>query len=140
MTHGKIIQSAGSDRGTFIIILEVKVKDSLYSPKAQGGVEVGSTFSLTSALDGGGWLAPRPGRFTPGMGRSELMRKLSPLPGFDTRTVQTVANRYTDYAIQAHIIRELVLFNSTYWDDSKLNENTRLFTAETRTYDSHVRT
>jgi hypothetical protein len=25
-----------------------------------------STISLTSALDGGGWLAPRPGRFTPG--------------------------------------------------------------------------
>jgi hypothetical protein len=25
-----------------------------------------STFSLTSALDGGGLLTPRPGRFTPG--------------------------------------------------------------------------
>ena len=24
-----------------------------------------STLSLTSALDGGGWLTPRPGRFTP---------------------------------------------------------------------------
>ena len=25
-----------------------------------------STLSLTSTLDGGGWSAPRPGRFTPG--------------------------------------------------------------------------
>jgi hypothetical protein len=25
-----------------------------------------STLSLTSALDGGGWSRPRPGRFTPG--------------------------------------------------------------------------
>ena len=25
-----------------------------------------STLSLTSALDGGGWSTPRPGRFTPG--------------------------------------------------------------------------
>jgi hypothetical protein len=30
-------------------------------------------------------------------GRSEQMRKISPPPGFDPRTVQPVANRYTDY-------------------------------------------
>jgi hypothetical protein len=61
-----------------------------------------STLSLTSALDGGEWLTPRPGRFTPGketryslyrrLGRPEdrsgRVRKISPLPGFDPRTVQ----------------------------------------------------
>jgi hypothetical protein len=51
------------------------------------------------------------------------MWKISPVPGFDPPTVQTVASRYTDYAIQeAHIIHEVVLFNSTYWEDSKQHE------------------
>jgi hypothetical protein len=124
MTHGKIIQSVGGDSGTFIIILEVKVKGSQHRPKAQGGVEFSSTLSLTSALDWGGWLAPRPGRFTPGKGRSGRTRKISSLPGFDPRTVQTVESRYTDYIIPVHIINEMVLLNSIYWDDNKLHENT----------------
>jgi hypothetical protein len=34
-------------------------------------------------------------------GRSGRVRKISPLPGFDHRTVQPVASRYTDYAIAA---------------------------------------
>jgi len=34
--------------------------------KAQMGSRYSSTLSLTSELDGGGWSAPRPGRFTPG--------------------------------------------------------------------------
>ena len=32
-------------------------------------------------------------------GRSRQLRKISPLPGLDPRTVQPVANRYTYYAI-----------------------------------------
>jgi hypothetical protein len=32
-------------------------------------------------------------------GRSEQVRKISPPPGFDSRTVQPVVSRYTDYAI-----------------------------------------
>jgi hypothetical protein len=35
-------------------------------------------------------------------GRSGRVRKISPLPGMDPRTVQPVASRYTDYAIPAH--------------------------------------
>ena len=31
------------------------------------------------------------------------MRKISPSPGFDPGTVQTVASRHTDYAIPAYI-------------------------------------
>ena len=69
-----------------------------------------STVSLTSVLDGGVWLMPRPGRFTPeretrypshsrlggSQDRSGLVRKLSPPPGFDPQTVEPVASRYTD--------------------------------------------
>ena len=71
-----------------------------------------STLPSTSALDGVGWSAPRLGRFTPGktryplyrrlggpQGRSGRVWKMSPPPGFDPRTVQAVASRYTDWAI-----------------------------------------
>jgi hypothetical protein len=73
------------------------------------------TLSPTSALDGSGWSAPRFGRFTPGkesrysyrrlgrpQGPSGRIRKISPLLGSDSRTVQPVARRHTDYAIPAH--------------------------------------
>ena len=39
----------------------------------------------------GGWVGPQ--------GRSGRVRKISPPPGFDPRTVQPVASRYTDCAI-----------------------------------------
>ena len=68
-----------------------------------------STLPSTSALNGGGWSTPRPGRSPPGktryplyrrvggpQGRSGRARKISPPPGFDPRTVQPVASRYTD--------------------------------------------
>ena len=38
----------------------------------------------------GGWVGSR--------GRSRQVRKILPPPGFDPRTVQPVASRYTDYA------------------------------------------
>ena len=37
-------------------------------------------------------------------GRSGRVRKISPPPGFDPRTVQPVASRCTDCAVPAHII------------------------------------
>jgi hypothetical protein len=37
-------------------------------------------------------------------GRSGRVLKISPPPGFDPRTVQLVARRYTDWAIAAHDI------------------------------------
>ena len=68
----------------------------------------------TSALDGGGWSTPRPGRFTPPgnsryplytrlgrpQGRSGWVREMSPPPAVDPRNVQSVPSRYTDCAIQ----------------------------------------
>ena len=72
----------------------------------------GSALSLTFALDGGGWLTPRPGRFTPGndpvsivqeagwvpraglngCGKSRHQRDSIPEP-----STQRVGSRYTDY-------------------------------------------
>ena len=71
-----------------------------------------STLFLTSVLEGGEGSTSRLGRtLLPGktryplykrlggpQGRSGLVRKISPLPGFDPRTVQPVGSRYTDYA------------------------------------------
>ena len=46
--------------------------------------------------------------------RSEQVRKISPLPGFDSRTAQPVASRYTYYATQPtsyRILREYCRFH-----------------------------
>jgi hypothetical protein len=65
-----------------------------------------STLFLTSALEGGEGSAPRPGRTLPPgktryllyrrlggpQGQSGLVRKISPPPGFDPRTVQLVGS------------------------------------------------
>jgi hypothetical protein len=82
----------------------------------EGEYRYSSTLSLTSALNVSGWLTPRPGRFTPRekdpvpiyrrLGRlqdqSGRVRKISPPPGFNPRTFQPVASRYTDWAILAN--------------------------------------
>ena len=76
----------------------------------EGKQRYSSTLTLTSALDLGGWIKSRPGpRKWPGtlggyQGRSGRVRKISPPPGFDPRTVQPVASRYTDWAILAHSV------------------------------------
>jgi len=78
---------------------------------------VPSTLYLNSALDGAWLPRPRPGRFTPGIetrypfyrrvggpqDRSGRERKISTPPGFDLRTVQHEASRYTVRAIPAHV-------------------------------------
>ena len=67
---------------------------------------------MTMALEGGEWSAACPRRTLPpgktwyplyrrlrgSQYRSEQVRKISPPLGFDPRTVQRVASRYTDYA------------------------------------------
>ena len=68
-----------------------------------------STLPLTSALDGVGGQRHAPAALPPGktryplyrrlggpQGRSGRVRKISPPPGFDPRTDQPVASRYTD--------------------------------------------
>jgi hypothetical protein len=76
----------------------------------------GSTLSLTSVIDENGWSTPRSVGFTSGkgtrhpfyrrlggpQGQSGRARNISPPPGFDPRTVQTVASRCANWAIPAH--------------------------------------
>jgi hypothetical protein len=74
-----------------------------------------STLSITLALGGVFVQRQDPAALPPGMtrypfyrrvggpqGRSGRVRKISPPPGFDTRTVQPVASRYIDWAIPTH--------------------------------------
>ena len=77
-------------------------------------MEVQLNSFLTSALEGGVWSASSPGRLYPGKDAVPIVQEagwasepvwigaenLAP-PGFDPRTFQSVASRYTDYAIPA---------------------------------------
>jgi hypothetical protein len=80
-------------------------KGKVHPRRPIGIVELYSTLSLTSALDGMGDQQYAPAVLPLGMtryplyrrlGRSRQVRKTSTSPGFDPRTVQHVANRYTD--------------------------------------------
>jgi hypothetical protein len=91
-------------------LVKVKVKVTLeQATKAQRGEQMyNSILPSTSALDGGGWSAPSPGRFTPrernpvlvvqeaGWTPTGPVRNISPPPGFAPLIVQPVASRYTD--------------------------------------------
>ena len=106
-------------------------KPSKFRPRtghegSEGEQRYNSTRSLTSTLDGGEWLRPRPGRFNPEkrpgthciggwvgpQGRSGRVWKISPPLGFDPRTVQPVAGRYIDCAIPTNekIIQLIKIF------------------------------
>jgi hypothetical protein len=65
---------------------------------------VGSQRHTPAALSPGVTWYPLYRRLGMPQGRSGRVLKISPPPGFDTRTVQLVASRYTDYAILAHQI------------------------------------
>ena len=47
-------------------------------------------------------------------GRSGRVRKISPPPGFDPRTVQPVASRYTDWAIPAPEVNDYIVSYAAY--------------------------
>jgi len=93
-----------------------KGKGKVHPRTGQEGLEVelrySSALSLTSALEGVGVQRHAPSILPPGkalypmcrrlggpQNRSGQVRKISPPPGFDPRTVQPVASRYTDWAI-----------------------------------------
>ena len=56
-------------------------------------------YSIWSLSDSYCYLRPQ--------GRSGQVRKISPLPGFDPRTVQPVASRYTDYATRPTLLHKV---------------------------------
>ena len=95
-------------------------KSSPYNrPRRPGGwieVQLNSSFNLGARWGVGGQhhapaaLPPEKTRYPlykrlgGPQGRSGRVRKISPSPGFDSRTPQPVASRYTDWAIAAHVI------------------------------------
>jgi hypothetical protein len=68
---------------------------------------VGGQRHAPAALPPGDTRYPLYRRLGRPQGRSGRVRKISPPPGFDPRTVQPVASRYTDYAIPAHELLKL---------------------------------
>ena len=64
-------------------------------------MEVGGQHHATAALPPVKTRYPLCKRLGRPQGRSGRVRKISPPPGFDPRTVQSVASRYTDCAIPA---------------------------------------
>ena len=72
---------------------------------------VGGQHHAPAALPPGKTRCPLYRRLGRPQGRSREVRKISPPPGFDPRTVQPVASRYTDCAIPAHVLPEkLIVF------------------------------
>ena len=63
---------------------------------------VGGQHHAPAALPPGKTRYPLYSRLGRPQGRFWRVRKISPLPGFDPRTVQSVASRYTDWANPAH--------------------------------------
>ena len=60
------VYSSGTDRLKAGWVEKGKVRPRTGNEGPEGESSYSSTISLTSALDRGGWLMPRPGRFTPG--------------------------------------------------------------------------
>jgi hypothetical protein len=63
---------------------------------------VGGQHHAPAALSPGKTRYPLYRRLGELQGRAGRVRKISSPPGFDPRTVQPVASRYTDWAIPAH--------------------------------------
>ena len=76
-------------------------------------MRVGGQRHAPAALHPGETREPLYRRLGGTQGRSGQVRKISPPQGFDPRTVQPVASRYTDWAIPAHeiYIRNIYNFN-----------------------------
>ena len=83
----------------------------------------GSGSRLCHSLPPGKTLYPLYRKLGGTQGRSGQVRKISPSPGFDPRTVQPVASRSTDYATRPFMFRSTVcnLENRTLPYVSKTN-------------------
>jgi hypothetical protein len=98
------------------ITVKFTIQEAMTAPSGNLRWAYNTTISLTSALDGGRWPTPGPGRFTPEKetryplyrrligpkGQFGRAQKRLPLSGFDPRTLQAVAILYIDCAIPTH--------------------------------------
>ena len=105
---------------------------------------------MTMALEGGEGSASRPGRsLPPGKtryplyrrlggphGRSGQVRKISPQPGFDPRTVQPVASRYTDWATRPALYEYINIRTAVQF--SKIDRSTNYITHKGRIFPVHA--
>ena len=108
-------QQPNNNCSSLLIVCKVQALRLCTCRAARRGVEVQFYSFLTTALEGGEGSASRSGRSLPPgktryplyrrlggpQGRSGQMRKISSQPGFDPRTFQPVASRYTDYATRS---------------------------------------
>ena len=75
-----------------------------------------------AALSPGMTRYPQYKRLSGPQGQSERVRNVSPAPGFDSRTVEPVASRYTDHAIPAHEFQTGASKNAQLkWDDTVIH-------------------
>jgi len=100
---------------------------SVQTLRPTGGVEVWLYYFLAKVLEDGYESASCPGRSLPTrktpyplyrrldgpQDRSGQVRKISPPPGFDPRTVQPLASRYTDWATgpTTYVVEPKILHN-----------------------------
>ena len=97
-----------------------------------------STLSLTSELDGMGGQRHAPDASPPGKARHPLyrslsgphsrsgqLRKISPPPGFDPRTVNPVVTRYTNCAIPAPLFIGISFLFTPAFSGTQLGRKTR---------------
>ena len=81
---------------------EGELRYSFTLPSTSGLDGVGGQRHSPAALPAGKTRYPLHRRLGGPQGRYGRVRKILPPPGFDSRTVQPVASRYTDCAIPAH--------------------------------------
>jgi hypothetical protein len=118
-----ILRPANTEQ-TYIFKVKFKIKFTLFlATKIPRGSKVGSTLSLTSALDGLGGQPHAPAALSLGKrhcthswklvgfkGRSREVPKTSTQKGFDSRTVQPAASRYSDSLPANIFVRLLTIF------------------------------
>ena len=84
-------------------------------------MEVGGPRNAPAALPPGKTRYPLYWRLGGPQGRFGRVWKISPTPGFDPRTVQPVANRYTDWTLPSHsqnshlVYKTFIDFRSWNW-------------------------
>jgi hypothetical protein len=98
--------SFGNTDCTAMFIGKDKVNPRTGHEGPEGEYRYSTIFPLTSphlaALPAGRTRYPLYRRLGEPQGRSGHVQKISPPPGFDPRTAQSVASRYTDWSIPAH--------------------------------------